>query len=65
MDLHFIVDQKNRFPAKPIYISFSGDEALNVAAKNFLEPRGVPTSPRIEDPFKVLDIMAQCRSSLA
>jgi len=65
MDLHFIVDQKNRFPAKPIYISFSGDEALNVAAKNFLEPRGVPTFPRIEDPFKVLDIMAQCRSSLA
>ena len=65
MDLGFIVEQKNRFPEKPIYISFSGDENSNAAAKAFLEPRGVPTFPRIEDPFKVLDIMTQCRESLA
>ena len=65
MKLDFIVDQKKRFPDKPIYVSFSGDENCNAAAKAFLEPRGVPTFPRIEDPFKVLDIMTQCRKGLA
>jgi len=65
VNLGFIVEQKKRFPEKPIYISFSGDENSNAAAKAFLEPRGVPTFPRIEDPFKVLNIMTQCRESLA
>tara|TARA_Y100001936_G_scaffold254145_1_gene325643 strand:+ start:4158 stop:5549 length:1392 start_codon:yes stop_codon:yes gene_type:complete len=65
MKLDFILDLKRRFPEKPIYISFSGDENSNAAAKSFLEPKGVPTFPRIEDPFKVLDILVQCRKSLA
>ena len=65
VDLGFIVEQKKRFPEKPIYISFSGDENSNAAAKAFLEPRGVPTFPRIEDTFKVLNIMTQCRESLS
>ena len=64
MKLDFIVDQKKRHPDKPIYISFSGDEGSNAAAKVFLEPKGVPTFPRIEDPFKVLDILVRCRESL-
>ena len=64
MNLDFIVDQKKDHPDKPIYISFSGDEGSNAAAKAFLEPKGVPTFPRIEDPFKVLDILVRCRESL-
>ena len=64
MNLNFIVDQKKDHPDKPIYISFSGDEGSNAVAKAFLEPKGVPTFPRIEDPFKVLDILVRCRESL-
>ncbi len=64
MKLDFIVDLAAEFPEKPIYISFSGDENSNAAAKAFLEPRGVPTFPRIEDPFRVLDIMARARAAM-
>jgi hypothetical protein len=31
------------------------------AAKAFLEPKGVPTFPMIEEPFEVLSILSQCR----
>jgi len=64
MKLDFIVDLAAEYPEKPIYISFSGDENSNAKAKAFLEPRGVPTFPRIEDPFKVLDIMARARAAM-
>lgn len=64
MKLDFIVDLAAEHPEKPIYISFSGDENSNAEAKAFLEPRGVPTFPRIEDPFKVLDIMARARAAM-
>jgi len=64
MKLDFIVGLARQFPEKPIYISFSGDEVSNAAAKAFLEPRGVPTFPRIEDPFKVLDILARARAAM-
>jgi len=64
MKLDFIVDLARQFPEKPIYISFSGDEHSNVEAKAFLEPQGIPTFPRIEDPFKVLDILARARAAM-
>ena len=64
MKLDFIVDLARQFPEKPIYISFSGDEVSNAEAKAFLEPQGIPTFPRIEDPFKVLDILARARSAM-
>ena len=64
MKLDFIVELARQFPEKPIYISFSGDEVSNAAAKAFLEPRGVPTFPRIEDPFKVLDILTRARAAM-
>ena len=60
----FIVDLAARHPRKPVYISFSGDTACNAAAKAFLEPRGVPTFPLIEDPFKALDILVRCRAAI-
>jgi hypothetical protein len=31
------------------------------AAKAFLEPKGVPTFPMIEEPLEVLSVLAQCR----
>ena len=64
MKLDFILELADQFPNKPILISFSGDEVSNVEAKRYLEPNGVPTYPRIEDPFKVLDIMARCRDAM-
>ena len=60
----FIIDLAARYPEKPIYISFSGDTACNAATKAFLEPRGVPTFPLIEDSFKALDILVRCRASM-
>jgi len=57
----FILELKDRHPAKPIYITFSGQEKHMQAAKDYLEPRGVPTFKFIEEPFEILDILARCR----
>lgn len=62
--LDFIVDLARRYPDKPIYVSFSGDDRCNADAKAFLEPQGIPTFPRIEDPFHALDVMARCRAAM-
>ncbi len=64
MNLEFLPELAAEFPEKPIYVSFSGDENSNREASAFLEPAGVPTFPRIEDPFKVLDVMARARKAL-
>tara|TARA_B100000886_G_scaffold324106_1_gene268477 strand:+ start:1977 stop:3383 length:1407 start_codon:yes stop_codon:yes gene_type:complete len=64
MSLEFIPELAKEFPEKPIYVSYSGDENSNRAATAFLEPEGVPTFPRIEDPFKALNIMASARKFL-
>ena len=45
-------------------ISSSAATACNEEVKAFLEPRGVPTFPPIEDAFKALDVLAQARKSL-
>jgi len=59
--LDFILEIKKRHPAKPILITFSGQLKHMEAAKAYLEPRGVPTFKFLEEPFEVLDILAQCR----
>lgn len=64
-DLGFIVELARRHPEKPIYISFSGDRACNERAKEFLEPHGVPTFERIEEPFKALDILVRAGAAMA
>jgi len=61
----FILELKDRHPAKPIYITFSGQEKHMRAAKDYLEPRGIPTFKFIEEPFEVLDILARCRRLMA
>jgi acetyltransferase len=62
--LDFIPEIAAKYPKKPIYISFSGDNACNEEAKAFLEPLGVPTFPLIEDAFKALDVLVRVRKAL-
>jgi acyl-CoA synthetase (NDP forming) len=62
--LEFIVELAKRYPEKPLYVTFSGQKQHMDAAKAFLEPRGVPTFPLIEQPFEVLSILARCRKAM-
>jgi acyl-CoA synthetase (NDP forming) len=62
--LEFIVELAQRYPAKPLYVTFSGQKKHMDAAKAYLEPRGVPTFPLIEQPFEVLSILARCRNAM-
>ena len=62
--LDFIVDLARRYPEKPLYVTFSAQKKHMDAAKAFLEPRGVPTFPLIEEPFEVLSILARCRRAM-
>jgi acetyltransferase len=61
--LDFIVELSKKFPNKPIYVTFSGDKNHAEAGKAFLEPRGVPTFPLIEDPFEILSILVRYHES--
>jgi acyl-CoA synthetase (NDP forming) len=62
--LDFIVELARRYPEKPLYVTFSGQKKHMDAAKAYLEPRGVPTFPLIEEPFEVLSILARCRRAM-
>ena len=62
--LDFIVELAEKYPEKPIYVTFSGEKKHMEAAKAFLEPRGVPTFPLIEEPFEVLSILARSRQAM-
>jgi acyl-CoA synthetase (NDP forming) len=62
--LDFIVELAGRYPEKPIYVTFSADKKHMDRAKAFLEPKGVPTFPLIEEPFEVLNILVQCRRAM-
>ncbi|MDO9209836.1 MAG: CoA-binding protein [Deltaproteobacteria bacterium] len=62
--LDFIVELAARYRQKPIYVTFTGEKKHMEAAKAFLEPRGVPTFPLIEEPFEVLSILARCRQAM-
>jgi len=62
--LDFLIDLAGRYPHKPMYVSSTGDKKQMDAAKDFLEPRGVPTYPLIEEPFEVLSILHRCRMNM-
>ena len=62
--LDFFVEMKNKYPDKPLYVTFSGIKERMEEAKAFLEPRGVPTYPFIEQPFEVLSILNQARANM-
>ena len=63
--LDFLVTLAKNYPEKPLYITFSGEKKHMEAAKAFLEPRGVPTFPLIEEPFEVLSVLNRCRRAMA
>jgi acetate---CoA ligase (ADP-forming) len=58
---NFIIELAQKYSEKPIFVSFSGDKRYIDECKEYLEPRGVPTFPEIEQPFEVLSILARCR----
>jgi acyl-CoA synthetase (NDP forming) len=62
--LDFIVELAQKYPEKPIYVTFSGDKSHMEKAKDFLETKGVPTFPMIEEPFEILSILSRCRKAL-
>ena len=62
--MDFIVELAQRYPEKPLYVTFSGQKKYMDKAKAFLEPRGVPTFSLIEEPFEVLSILTRCRNAI-
>jgi acyl-CoA synthetase (NDP forming) len=60
----FILELAQKYPEKPIFITFSGDKQFIDECKEHLEVRGVPTFPEIEQPFEVLSILARCRKAM-
>ena len=56
----FIVELANRYPDKPLLVTFSGEEYYMRECKAYLEPKGVPTFTEIEAPFRVLSILLRC-----
>ena len=60
----FILDLKNRYPDKPLIVTFSADKKYMDECKNCLEPLGVPTFPEIEQPFEVLSILYRCARAM-
>ena len=62
--LDFLVNLANKYPEKPLYVTFSAERRDMEAAKVFLEPKGVPTFAMIEEPFEVLSILNRCRQNM-
>ena len=60
----FIVDLARKYPEKLILVTFSADKAYMEECKAYLEPRGVPTFPSIEEPFEVLSILYRCYKAM-
>ena len=57
----FIIELAQKYPEKPIFVTFSGDKQYIEECKEYLETRVVPTFSEIEQPFEVLSILARCR----
>ncbi len=60
----FILELSKKYPEKPILVTFSGDKSYMEECKAFLEPRGIPTFPEIEQPFEVLSILYRCTRAI-
>ena len=60
----FIIELAKKYPEKPILVTFSGEKQCMEECKEFLEPRGVPTFPEIEQPFEILSILYHCTKAM-
>ena len=61
---NFILELAKKYPEKPILVTFSAEKRYMEECKEFLEPRGIPTFPEIEQPFEVLSILYRCTKSM-
>ncbi len=61
---NFILDLAKKYPEKPILVTFSAEKQYMEECKEFLEPRGIPTFPEIEQPFEVLSILYRCQKAM-
>ena len=61
----FLPALAEKYPHKPLYLTFSGQKEHMETAKAYLEPRGIPTFQMIEEPFEVLDILCRCQKALS
>jgi acyl-CoA synthetase (NDP forming) len=57
----FIIELAQKYPEKPIFVTFTGEKQYADECKAYLEPRGIATFPEVEQPFEVLAILARCR----
>jgi acyl-CoA synthetase (NDP forming) len=62
--LKFLAEISKKYPTKPVYVTFMGEHKHNVAAKEYLEPMGIPCYMQVEEPFEVLSILAKCRTNM-
>jgi acyl-CoA synthetase (NDP forming) len=60
----FILDLAKKYPEKPVLVSFSAEKDCMQECKAFLEPRGVPTFPEVEQPFQALSILVRCARAM-
>jgi acetyltransferase len=60
----FIVELARTHASKPVYVTFMGAHEHDVAAKAYLEPRGIPCFMQVEEPFEVLAVLARCRENM-
>lgn len=60
-NMDFLVEMAQKYPEKPLYVSFTGIKERMEEAKAYLEPRGIPTYPFIEQPFEVLSVLNRTR----
>jgi len=60
----FVLDLVEKYPKKPILISFSAENECAEECRAFLEPRGVPTFSEIEHPFEALSILMRCQRAM-
>jgi acetyltransferase len=60
----FVLDLAKKYPEKPVLVTFSADKRWMDQCKEYLEPRGVPTFPEIEQPFEVLSILYRCAKAM-
>jgi len=57
----FIIELAQKYPEKPIFVTFTGEKQYADECKAYLEPHGIATFPEVEQPFEMLSILARCR----
>jgi acetyl-CoA synthetase (ADP-forming) len=60
----FLVELTRHYPTKPVYATFMGAHEHDIAAKAYLEARGVPCFMQVEEAFEVLAVLARCRANV-